>query len=130
VLKAGREAGADAYTLSALEQQFALRAVGDDVDLRQIIELRGVLDPMSGYTLDQKITMRDTEAVTMLDYIVSVNIERFIAKARREHVNFDTLKPDMQEAIIYGYAEKQLAPKAMPAPGELPAYNPETEQPV
>lgn len=130
VLKAAREAGADAYTLASLEQQFALRAVGDDVDLRQIIELRGVLDPMSGYTLDQKITLRDTGAVTLADFVVSTNIERFIARARRDNPNFDTLAPALQEAIIYGYAEKQIAAKAAPAVGKLPPYNPETEQPV
>lgn len=76
--------------------------------LRDVLMLTLDLDPLACIAMDDKMQMKQTGAITEVDYIISANIQQFVNRAMNEEKNFAQQKPEEKRAVMVKYAEEAL----------------------
>lgn len=99
--------------LNALEVSYATKAFNNDLDIAKHVGMVLKLDPLAGITEDDKMSRLSNEGITKTDYVVSSNINKFVAEAVETMPGFVELDIIKQKQVIYAMAEKQIAASAV-----------------
>lgn len=103
--------------IATLQQQLAAKKFYNQPELAGNIELYFELDPLPGYSVDEKITLLSSQGITQEDFIISSNMTSFLKRALREDPDFTAKKPDVQMAVLNKYASEKI--KANDAAGKM-----------
>ena len=104
-LEAAKRANVDPFTLRKLHEDYIRKKFNAEPDLANQLLIKSRLDPLIGYSVDDKLKILDNGDATRIDGIISFNITAFIDRAEFEHKNFYDLSFDKQREILKGYAE-------------------------
>ncbi|MEO9145095.1 MAG: hypothetical protein ABI237_06010 [Ginsengibacter sp.] len=96
------------FLLATLEQQLAAKKFYNEPELAETIKLFFDLDPLSGYTIDEKTTLRGNSAITEEDFVISSYMAQFIRRALLDNPKFMTLNYDAQMAVLKKYADEKI----------------------
>lgn len=95
--------------LNAMEVSYATKAFNNDLDIAQYVGMILKLDPLSGISEDDKMSRLSNGGITMLDYVVSSNINKFVADAVENVNGFKDKEIKEQKVIIYKMAADQIS---------------------
>lgn len=94
--------------LNAMEVSYATKAFNNDLEIANYVQMILQLDPLAGISEDDKMSRLSNEGITKLDYVVSSNINKFVANAVETVNQFEELEVTRQKEIIYAMAEAQI----------------------
>lgn len=107
-IKGAKDAGISPYTFNALQIDYANKKFSHDKDIAKKLEAIITLDPLSGYSQDEKLSMLQNNGISDLDYVISSNIAWFIENAIIENDNFLSLPVKDKNAAIKKLAEDKI----------------------
>lgn len=127
-IKKAKEAKINPFIIATLERDYATKQLYTKPELADQIDLYFKLDPLAGFTVDEKMSLLSNRGITTVDYVVSSNITAFIKRAIQEEKNFTLKKLSEQRDVIYRYGREKIAEiekerAALQLPGE--AFNEE-----
>ena len=94
--------------LNQLQVSYATKVFNNDLDIADYVGMILNIDPLAGITEDDKMSRLSNEGITKLDYVVSSNINKFVAQAIEANSEFDDLDIAAQKEIIYAMAQAQI----------------------
>ena len=94
--------------LNQLQVSYATKVFNNDLDISSYVGMILKLDPLAGISEDDKMSRLSNEGITKLDYVVSSNINKFVAEAVEANREFDDLDISQQKDIIYKMAQAQI----------------------
>ena len=92
-----------------MELEYVRKKYNAQPEIVKEVEALFDLDPLYGYDQQEKMTMLSNEGITMLDYVVSSNIQQFIQRAIKEDNDFLLLPFDKKKAKIDEYAAEIIS---------------------
>lgn len=98
-IKSAKDSGLNAFVVNALQIDYANKKFSHDKEIAGKLQSIIELDPLSGFSNDEKLSMLQNDGVTKLDYVISCNIETFIDTAIDENERFLSL-PTKQKKIV------------------------------
>ena len=107
-IKGAKDAGISPYTFNALQIDYANKKFSHDKDIAKKLEAIITLDPLSGYSQDEKLSMLQNNGISDLDYVISSNIAWFIEMCINEDDKFLTLPIKDKIAAIKKLAEDKI----------------------
>jgi hypothetical protein len=94
--------------LNAMEVAYATKVFNNDLDIAEHVGLVLSLDPLAGVSEDDKMSRLSNNGITQLDYVVSSNINKFVAEAIEQNNGFTDLDTVKQKEIIYKMGQEQI----------------------
>lgn len=115
---------------TALEMEYAAKEFTQNDTVLKYLKCVNTLDPLPGYSIDDKSSLLMNKGITQKDFVISSNIHGFVKQAFVDNKEFDKLDYNKQLAIIDKFADEKIkensaAEKAMielqpPAPPVKP----------
>jgi hypothetical protein len=99
-------AGVAPAILKSLNLEVIEKRFSTSPELKEMLKLSLILDPLSGVSYDDKMAMVADGTARKNDVIISNNINSFIARAMFEDINFVSLPRDKQIEVLNGYAQR------------------------
>lgn len=99
---------ANPFLLATLEKQVAVKSFYNDPDLAIMIGLFFDLDPLPGYSVDEKMSLMSNNAITLEDYVISSYCPSFIKRALMEDKTFATKSYDEKMVLLKKYAAEKI----------------------
>ncbi len=94
--------------VSAMEIEFAGKRFINEPEVKDRTELVLKLDPLPNKTEDEKMSMLSNKGITLMNYIISSNIESFVQRAIDEDIKFAAKPLPEQIKIMQEYAQEQI----------------------
>ena len=98
--------------LNAMEVSYATKAFNNDLDVAHRVGMVLSLDPLAGISEDDKMSRLSNNGITPLDYVVSSNINKFVAESIEKNKGFADMDIVKQKEIIYAMAKVQIDSEA------------------
>lgn len=98
---------------NAMEITFATKAFNNEPKVAEEVALVLSLDPLAGIGEDDKMSRLANNGITQLDYVVSSNINKFVAQAMEANKGFADTDVTKQREAVYKLAEAQMAAETM-----------------
>ncbi len=95
--------------LNAMEVAYATKAFNNDLDIAHYVGLVLKLDPLAGISEDDKMSRLSNNGITQLDYVVSSNINKFVAELVDKTPAFLDMDITKQKEAVYKLAAEQIA---------------------
>jgi len=92
-----------------MQVAYATKAFNNDLDVAAKVGLVLKLDPLSGIAEDDKMSRLSNGGITLLDYVVSSNINKFVDLAIEKDAEFLDEDVTKQRAEMYLMAAEQIA---------------------
>lgn len=150
-IKQAKEAGVSPTILTELQMGYASAKFYNNPQVRDELNCIFELDPLPGIDDDSKVTRLTNKGITVVDYVISANIEAFVRRARVEQPKFYTLPYAEKRKQLEKYAnevvkknseqvtenskqkesEKEVKPEAKPdepKPTDAPLAKPEGDK--
>lgn len=101
-----REGKLNPVIITALEKEIAAKKFYTNPEMKDEVLAVMELDPLPGYSSDEKMVILSNGGTTQLDYIISSNISQFVKRATREETDF--LKKEFKDkrTILEKYAQE------------------------
>lgn len=94
--------------VNAMELEYANKKFNNEPEVRDKVALMLALDPLAGIGEDDKMTRLSNKGITQTTYIISCNIQEYIARAVDEKGDsFYSMDLKAQKELIKGYAVAQ-----------------------
>jgi hypothetical protein len=94
--------------VSAMEIEFAGKRFINEPEVKDRTELVLKLDPLPNKSEDEKMSMMSNKGITLMNYIISSNIESFVQRAIDEDEDFAAKPLPDQIKIMQQYAQEQI----------------------
>lgn len=94
--------------LNAMEVGYATKAFNNDLDIAHYVGMVLKLDPLAGITEDDKMSRLSNNGITQLDYVVSSNINKFVAELVDKTTGFVDMDITKQKEAVYKLAKAQI----------------------
>jgi len=104
-----RTAKINPMLIATLEQQLAAKKFYTQPELGSNIRMYFDLDPLPGYSVEDKMTLIMNNAITEEDYIISTYMAEFIKRATREVKGFIAMDYIKQKEQMKKYAAEKMA---------------------
>lgn len=85
--------------INATEVELANKKFSADPAIRDTVLLTFQLDPLSGYTQDEKMTMLSNRGISTADYVISCNINRFLKELAMDKTFFGLSYEDKMKKL-------------------------------
>lgn len=92
--------------LGRIEQNYAAKKFYSNPEVSYLIDSYYELDPLPGYSVDEKMTLMQNKAITQVDFIISSYILAFIKRAQEEKPDFKTMSRKEKMDLFKSYAEE------------------------
>lgn len=89
---------------SALEIDYASKRFNNNPEIRDMVSLVLMLDPLQNISEDNKMSRLSNKGITLESYVISSNIEEFIKRAILEEKDFTTWPVEKQKEKLEQYA--------------------------
>ncbi|MDF2381324.1 hypothetical protein JMG10_07600 [Nostoc ellipsosporum NOK] len=94
--------------VATLEQQLAAKKFYNQPDLASNVKLYYDLDPLPGYSVEDKMVLLQNKAITQEDYVLSSYMPAFIKRALREDPSFQSKPYQSQLEVLQKYAQDKI----------------------
>lgn len=94
--------------IETYEMELVGKRFNNHPDILERVKLKRLLDPLSGKTNEEKISMMQAGMVTQRDVVLSIYTDAFINRAMQEQPGFMELAFDKQKAIIEKYSDEKV----------------------
>ncbi len=108
-MKAAIDSKLNPAITNQMQVDYATKAFNNDPKVAADVQLVLSLDPLAGISEDDKMSRLANNGITQLDYVVSSNINKFVADAVEASPGFVDLEISKQKEAIYKMAEAQMA---------------------
>jgi len=105
-LQRAKAAGINSAIIKNMEIEFANKKFNYDSKIKDSMELVYRLDPFPAISEDDKMAMLTNKGITLIDYIISCNINQFVHRAMIENTNFADMKYEQQMQVFRDYADE------------------------
>ena len=105
-IQAGEASNINPVLKKYLEVEYARKKYNADPQKAYELESICDLDPLYGYSQDEKASMLSTRGVSEIDYIISCNIIQFVIRAVDENDKFHELSLSDRRKIVAEYANE------------------------
>ncbi len=105
-LQRAKTAGLNASIIKNMEIEYANKKFNYDPQVKDSMELVYRLDPFPAISEDDKMAMLTNKGITLIDYIISCNINQFVHRAMIENTNFADMKYEQQMQVFRDYADE------------------------
>jgi len=89
-----------------MEIEYARKKYNAQPEIASELQTIFELDPLYGYTQQEKMTMLSNGGVTKTDYVISCNIAQFVQRASQENSKFFNLTYKEKKTMILPYAQE------------------------
>jgi hypothetical protein len=103
-----RTAKVNPLLIATLEQQLAAKKFYNQPELAQNIKLFFELDPLPGYSVEDKMSLISNNAITKEDFVISSYMASFIKRAIRENKDFCKIDYQQQMGMLVKYAQEKM----------------------
>lgn len=93
---------------NAMEITFATKAFNSEPKVAEEVALILSLDPLAGIGEDDKMSRLSNNGITQLDYVVSSNINKFVAELVEKDPKFVELDITKQKEAVYKLGKSQM----------------------
>lgn len=104
-VKTAKDAGVSPSVLKHLQIDYARKKFNSDPDKAKEVEAVFELDPLFGYSHDDKLAMLSANGITMRDYVISCNINQLVAQCVDKDEQFFDLKFEAKKKIVIELAD-------------------------
>jgi hypothetical protein len=115
-LKAAKDNKVNPVITNALEIEYANKALNNDPEVRDRVELILELDPLANIDEDVKNSRLQNNGITLLTYVISSNIQQLVQQAIEDDPGFMKLDPitkrDKIAALAQGIIDAEAERKA------------------
>lgn len=94
--------------VSAMEIEYSGKRFINEPEVKDRLELILKLDPLPNVTEDEKMSMLSNKGITLLNYVISSNIQAFVQRALNEDDSFAEQNLEAQVAKMAEYAQEQI----------------------
>ncbi len=94
--------------LGGIEQDYAAKKFYTNPELATQINCYYELDPLPGYTVDEKMSLLMNKGCTQEDFVISAYIGSFVKRAIKEDPLFVSKDYEQKMAIIQKYAQQKI----------------------
>jgi len=105
-IQTAKSASVNPALIKYMEIELARKKYNAEPQVAYEVECMFELDPLYGYSQQDKMTMLANSGITEKDYVISCNISQFVQRAFKENVNFNTKSFAERKQIISGYADE------------------------
>lgn len=93
---------------NAMEVTYATKAFNNDPKIAREVALVLSLDPLAGISEDDKMSRLSNNGITQLDYVVSSNINKFVAELVEGTKGFVEMDITKQKEAVYKLGQAQM----------------------
>lgn len=111
-MKAANDSKLNPAITNQMQVALATKIFNNDLDIAHKVGLILRLDPLSGISEDDKMSRLSNGGITLIDYVVSSNINKFVDAAIEKNKGFMDEDVIKQREIIYAMASEQIAESA------------------
>lgn len=112
-MKQARDSGASPAIIAEMQVELANKRFYNAPEVKDVVNIMYELDPLPGYTPDEKAMMEMNGWATKEDIVISAYLTTFVRRAMRENKDFATRTYDEKMALMREYAKEK---EAMPVP--------------
>ncbi len=94
--------------VAAMEEDYASKAFYNNPALSGLISAYYELDPLTGLSSDEKMTLIMNKGITQEDYVTSAYIVPFVKRAIAEDANFLSKKLEDKKKVLQKYAKEKM----------------------
>jgi hypothetical protein len=105
-IQKAKTSGINPVILNELQIEYAGKKFYNDHRVKDELETIFSLDPFPNITDEEKMTRLGNDGITLIDYIISSNIQQFVRKAMQEEKDFSALTLSERRDIIVKYANE------------------------
>lgn len=105
-IQKAKTSGINPVILNELQIEYAGKKFYNDHRVKDELETIFSLDPFPNITDDEKMTRLGNDGITLIDYIISSNIQQFVRRAMQEEKDFSGLTLSERKDIIVEYANE------------------------
>lgn len=103
-----KDSSVNPLVIIATETELANKKFASDPDIRDMLVCVYDLDPLAGFSQDDKMTMLQNRGIQREDYIVSCNIQRLVKQAMLKDKSFAQKTYEQKMQAIYALADPIL----------------------
>ena len=107
-MKAANESKMNALFLNKMQVEISGKKYPNDMNFVDTMECIFQTDPLSTFSVDEKLSMLQNKGITEEDFVVSCNIQQFIKTAIEEDDNFLNLPFLEKQSVIYQMATDKI----------------------
>jgi len=96
------------YIVKALEKKYIEKQFENFIEDQNYLLLVNTLDPLPGYSPEQKQKLLNDNLITREDLICSVNIETLLAQITYDRIKFHNFEYNKQKEILREYTQKLI----------------------
>lgn len=94
--------------LNEMQIEYAAKKFYNDSRVKNELETIFELDPFPNITEDEKMTRLSNQGITLVDYVISSNIQQFVRRAMQEDEKFNSMTMVERRSVIEKYAEEVI----------------------
>jgi uncharacterized protein YpmB len=94
--------------IAAMEEDYSNKAFYNDPNLAGQIAAYYDLDPLPGYSIDEKMSLLQNKGATQEDFVISAYIASFVKRAIAEDEEFLSKKLEEKQKVIMKYAQEKI----------------------
>ena len=103
-IQSAKNSNVNPVLVKNMEIEYARKKYNAQPEIAAELQTIFELDPLYGYTQQDKMTMLSNSGITETDYVISCNIAAFVQRASQENDNFFNLPYADKKKIIVPYA--------------------------
>lgn len=107
-IKAAVDSKLNPAITNEMQVAYATKAFNNDPKIAAHVQLILSLDPLAGISEDDKMSRLSNGGITQLDYVVSSNINKFVAQLVETNENFIDLDITKQKEAVYKMGQEQV----------------------
>lgn len=105
-IQQARTSNVNPVLLKDMEIEYARKKYNADQDVANELESIYDVDPLYGYSQDEKVVMLNNNGVTERDYVLSCNVIQFVRRAIDENKEFFSLDLMHKKEVIMKYVDE------------------------
>lgn len=105
ILKSAKDAGLKGDLLAEVEKRYINARFENFLYEKTYLQLINKLDPLRGYSVDEKIELYNNASITQLDFVCSANISKIIMTAIETTYGYSFANKKYEEQMKYVYDE-------------------------
>lgn len=124
-IKAAKDAGVNTVVINEMVKEYTIKYFNADPNVAKMLSAVLKLDPLVGYTIDEKISMVSSGLVQKDDAIISFYVQLFISQAVVQDSSFLDKSTEQKHLILKAFAKKKLEEMSLAESLKKEIVNPE-----
>lgn len=103
-----RTAKVNPILIAAMEHSYSVKKFYTNPEISTLIDSLYMLDPLAGYTVDEKMSLMQNKGCTLPDFVISAYITAFVKKAVATEKDFMSKPLEEKMNVMRKYADEKI----------------------